>query len=763
MKFYLKKFIIFGILSLVANSQLKAMEWFSQFGWGAGAPPQARPTTPSPEAYQQQEAVARQAQPELPSIVECLADFKRRNLSYDEFTILGYPLLHYAVNIHGAKGLQDVIDYLNSNNIPLTQEYDSPYNVKRGGETVLYYAVRLHSLGRLKDIEIIKMLLKQRDLNVNELNSFGQTAFDFAEQNSLNDIIDIFKGDKGCKRASELSSSSGSYSQAATDNVAPTYYANGSSSSATASSSVAKESIPDCVRGELEKMEKNKIPFDKYRSEATGNTLLHTAISCDSPEAFKLVLEYLNGFKGKKAAELIVAKVFSRTFFARKAHESDEETGKILELRNGYGDTPLHLAVRLNQIDCVKLLLINGANINALNSVLKTPLDEAYEVQNKYGDEMINLLTKTKIGKRLGAKRGGQTQFVQNVPAVELADEDAVDDFLSSLSSGLSSSSGIPVDLTQSVIFKPDENGNLVNILEGVNRAREERETREREERERLEAQQREQERQRVEQETRDREERERMEAQRAEQEAREQLERETREREERAAREREERVRLETERRERQRQAQEKAQQEQQRLEAEQLQRERLENERLDRERLEREERAAQLREERKRQETERLARVEAQRIEQERQRVEQEQETARRLLEEEARRAEEEQARELEERRRREAEAVTVREYLAAQEREQARIALEQEQKEAQERLLAAQQLGAENNANVEPALQASGSRFNGRLGTVLKYGLVAGGALGIGYGAYKLIKKYYLDKQGANPGANNSAIFA
>lgn len=153
-----------------------------------------------------------------------------------------------------------------------------------------------------------------------------------------------------------------------------------------------KKSIEAHMLEEIAKMKLKGIPFDVYRSAATGNSLLHTAIACGSPRSLKIVLTYLNEFKGKTCKQLIDERVLSRRFFCVKQRDA----GKILELRNNDGDTALHLCMRYNDIRSAKILLNNKANVNAFNNEVKTPLDVAYEYERFYGDEMVNLLTKNK-------------------------------------------------------------------------------------------------------------------------------------------------------------------------------------------------------------------------------------------------------------------------------------------------------------------------------------------------------------------------------
>jgi ankyrin repeat protein len=60
-----------------------------------------------------------------------------------------------------------------------------------------------------------------------------------------------------------------------------------------------------------------------------------------------------------------------------------EENKDLINMKNGKGWTPLHLAVILNNLKLVKLLIENGAKHNILDNKSKTPLELAIDNDNK--------------------------------------------------------------------------------------------------------------------------------------------------------------------------------------------------------------------------------------------------------------------------------------------------------------------------------------------------------------------------------------------
>jgi len=57
--------------------------------------------------------------------------------------------------------------------------------------------------------------------------------------------------------------------------------------------------------------------------------------------------------------------------------------GLDVNVRNSYGNTPLHFAVRHNDLDCVKTLVEAGADINAINDHGVSVTDEAFRYKSK--------------------------------------------------------------------------------------------------------------------------------------------------------------------------------------------------------------------------------------------------------------------------------------------------------------------------------------------------------------------------------------------
>ncbi|KAI5519026.1 Ankyrin repeat family [Trichomonas vaginalis G3] len=51
------------------------------------------------------------------------------------------------------------------------------------------------------------------------------------------------------------------------------------------------------------------------------------------------------------------------------------DKGANVEVKSGWGDTPLHKAAEQDNVECVQLLLSSGANPNSKNLKNETPLE----------------------------------------------------------------------------------------------------------------------------------------------------------------------------------------------------------------------------------------------------------------------------------------------------------------------------------------------------------------------------------------------------
>jgi ankyrin repeat protein len=75
---------------------------------------------------------------------------------------------------------------------------------------------------------------------------------------------------------------------------------------------------------------------------------------------------------------------------------------ELLESKDNLGRTPLYLAVAHNQLEIAELLLANGADVNARDPQLHTPLIQAIWVYNH--DKMMRLLLAKGAGVNLSDK-----------------------------------------------------------------------------------------------------------------------------------------------------------------------------------------------------------------------------------------------------------------------------------------------------------------------------------------------------------------------
>ncbi len=150
-----------------------------------------------------------------------------------------------------------------------------------------------------------------------------------------------------------------------------------------------------------------------------GQTPLHYALEAN-PKMAKILVDYcatksVPNKKGRDSASIrriltlrhatvfydIQENNFQR--FERFIHKNPY----LVFIRNKQGQTPLHIAIKLNRLDMVKLLIEKGAEVNAKDFFDKTPLDFAVD------EKVIELLAKN-----------GATKGVIEIPAENLQKED---------------------------------------------------------------------------------------------------------------------------------------------------------------------------------------------------------------------------------------------------------------------------------------------------------------------------------------------------
>jgi len=108
-------------------------------------------------------------------------------------------------------------------------------------------------------------------------------------------------------------------------------------------------------------------------SSTARSTPLHLATSGNKrPMAHHIKSDY------KEVVRLILAKLAPLPGFIEQVNAKDAN-----------GDTPLHLAARVDDIECVNLLLTAGANINERDRVGGTPLHYALDVNSKFSHAVL--------------------------------------------------------------------------------------------------------------------------------------------------------------------------------------------------------------------------------------------------------------------------------------------------------------------------------------------------------------------------------------
>ncbi len=133
---------------------------------------------------------------------------------------------------------------------------------------------------------------------------------------------------------------------------------------------------------------------DVNAQDAYGNTPLHYAAQIDNIEAVKLLIAkgaYFNIKNKRDETPCDVATGEAKTLLARynKLYEGvkgtivwDDFTDLCLNAKDDYGNTPLHCAAQIGNIEAVKLLIAKGAYFNIKNEKDETPCDVAtYEVK----------------------------------------------------------------------------------------------------------------------------------------------------------------------------------------------------------------------------------------------------------------------------------------------------------------------------------------------------------------------------------------------
>jgi hypothetical protein len=72
---------------------------------------------------------------------------------------------------------------------------------------------------------------------------------------------------------------------------------------------------------------------------------------------------------------------------------------EVVNIVDLYDDTPLHLAINKEKYEIADLLLLNGANVMAVNKEGKTPLDLAAIINKKPSTKLDKALVKTQNSK----------------------------------------------------------------------------------------------------------------------------------------------------------------------------------------------------------------------------------------------------------------------------------------------------------------------------------------------------------------------------
>ena len=175
------------------------------------------------------------------------------------------------------------------------------------------------------------------------------------------------------------------------------------------------------ISGELKRVKsKLKEGFDQSHTLPDGDTALHVAAICGLPEIVSCLIQNssdVNSVERERFSPLHFAVTSNFRFREYCPVEPDTSSrleccrlliaaGANLDIRGGIGQTPLHLAVQSQDLPVIELLLDHGASVTVRDRDGCTPLHYAcncakpdvFEVLLRFG---ANPQAKTKDGKRV--------------------------------------------------------------------------------------------------------------------------------------------------------------------------------------------------------------------------------------------------------------------------------------------------------------------------------------------------------------------------
>lgn len=239
------------------------------------------------------------------------------------------------------------------------------------------YSTPIFSAARRNTVDVIEVLL-DAGADINDIDAYGDTPLHAAVSNNTLDVVQYLI-DKGA------------YIYSKTDyGETPLHYA-------------ARENKLDILIFLLE----NGARSDINEKNKEGKTPYILAFSQGNDDRDEMVLEVLVSYGatvydldkgGNTKLHLIAESGSYDELFQLLNKEKDLD----VNLRNGDHETPLHLAIEYNSIDIVRLLLDNGADMNADKSGY-TPLYSAVGSENY---EIIKLLLESGADPEYQAETG---------------------------------------------------------------------------------------------------------------------------------------------------------------------------------------------------------------------------------------------------------------------------------------------------------------------------------------------------------------------
>lgn len=296
----------------------------------------------------------------------------------------GWFPLHSAV----AKGKLEIVKYLieeckiDINLQQINQWQDTPLHTAAnfGQYEVLKYLLEknaqvipnaqgklpLHLAAEKRQVECVKLLLKQgKDINSPITDSNANTALHLAAQNDDLEMVQTLK-ENGATHSSNNNGWFPLHAATAKGNI-----------------KIIQYFIEEC-----------KIDIDLKQTNQWQDTPLHTAAANGQANTITYLLSQKNITKAPQTEDFesfVILPRISKLTIQEPLQQTPSVKQKAAIIHNGQGEFPLHLAVKNGHLECVKLLLQHGHDINCItkDAAGNTALHLAAENDNV---EMVKLL-----------------------------------------------------------------------------------------------------------------------------------------------------------------------------------------------------------------------------------------------------------------------------------------------------------------------------------------------------------------------------------